>query len=63
MPLAINTRGVLASRLCYPADEFYLKAQWPMPDADYYGEFDQLENGVGLLASLENEIDFELQRS
>ncbi len=51
----------LGSRLCYPADEFYLKAQWPMPDADYYGEFDQLENGVGLFASLENEIDFELQ--
>ena len=36
------------SRRVYVSDEFYLLAQRQMPDADYYGEFLQLENGVGL---------------
>lgn len=49
------------SRICYPADEFYLQAGLPLPAPDYYGEFDQLENGVGLFASMESEIDWELQ--
>ncbi len=43
-------------RIAYPADEFYLKAGIPIPDADYYGEFAQLENGVGLWASLKEEF-------
>ena len=43
-------------RVAYPSDEFFLKAQRPLPPASYYGEFDQLENGVGLLALLEDEF-------
>lgn len=37
-------------RLFYAADEFYIKAERPIPPADFYGEFNQLENGVGMLA-------------
>lgn len=37
-------------RLFYAADEFYLKAERPIPPAEFYGEFNQLENGVGMLA-------------
>ncbi|MBC8570941.1 DUF512 domain-containing protein [Zongyangia hominis] len=48
------------SRICYPSDEFYLQANLPLPGPDYYGDFDQLENGVGLFASLESEIDWEI---
>lgn len=36
--------------IAYPADEFFLKAQLPVPPSDFYGDFCQLENGVGLWA-------------
>ena len=39
------------SRLFFPADEFYLKAGAAIPPADFYEDFPQLENGVGLWAS------------
>lgn len=42
--------------LAYASDEFYLLAQRPLPDADYYGEFSQLDNGVGVCALLEDEF-------
>ncbi len=44
------------NRVCYAADEFYLKAERPIPDAAFYGDFDQLENGVGLIANLKQEF-------
>ncbi len=40
------------SRRVYASDEFYLLSKRPMPSADYYGEFLQLENGVGLWSLL-----------
>lgn len=43
-------------RLAYPADEFFLKAGIPIPDGEYYGEYNQLENGVGLLSLLREEL-------
>ncbi len=39
-------------RVVYPADEFFLLADIPIPDSDYYGAFDQYENGVGMWAYL-----------
>lgn len=44
-------------RICYAADEFYLKAERPIPPAEFYGDFDQLENGVGLMANLKQEFE------
>lgn len=38
------------SKLAYPSDEFFLTAGRPIPDASYYGDFPQLENGVGAFA-------------
>ncbi|SDM89399.1 DUF512 domain-containing protein [Acetanaerobacterium elongatum] len=49
------------TRLAYPADEFFIKAQLPIPDADYYEEFAQLDNGVGLIASLREDFRLELE--
>lgn len=43
-------------RVAYPSDEFFLLAGRPIPEAGYYGEFAQLENGVGLLSLLEDEF-------
>ena len=42
--------------IAYAADEFYLKAGRPIPPEEYYGSFPQLENGVGMWRSFENEF-------
>lgn len=42
-------------RRIYAADEFYLLAERELPQADYYGDFLQLENGVGLWSLLRSE--------
>lgn len=52
--MALIKRG---SRLFYASDEFYLKAGIPLPDFTEYDEFPQLENGVGMIRLLENEVD------
>ena len=44
------------TRLVFPSDEFYLTAKRPLPDADYYEEYPQYENGVGMLRSLIDEF-------
>jgi putative radical SAM enzyme (TIGR03279 family) len=46
---ALNERG---DRWVYGSDELYLLAHRPLPDAEFYGEFPQIENGVGAVASL-----------
>ncbi len=44
------------TRLVYAADEFYLKAGRSIPDSDYYEDYPQLENGVGMLRSFSDEF-------
>ena len=44
------------SRQFFAADEFYLKSARPIPDADYYEDYPQIENGVGLLRSFSDEF-------
>ena len=46
----------IGTRLVYPADEFYLKAEREIPGAEYYEEYSQLENGVGMLRLFEDEL-------
>lgn len=36
----------------FGSDELYLLAGRPLPAADFYGEFEQVENGVGAVAAL-----------
>lgn len=43
-------------RVGYPADEFFLLAERPIPEPEYYGEFANLENGVGLIANTKLEF-------
>ena len=40
------------SRFIYPADEFFLLADQPIPPQNYYEDFPQVENGVGMLRQL-----------
>ncbi len=44
------------TRLFYAADEFYLKAERPLPKTDYYEDYPQIENGVGMLRSLSDDV-------
>ncbi|HXF96967.1 MAG TPA: DUF512 domain-containing protein [Gemmatimonadales bacterium] len=41
---------------CFGADELYLRAGEPLPPAEWYGDFDQRENGVGAVRYLESRI-------
>ncbi len=57
------------SRRVYASDEFYLLSGREMPSAEYYGEFLQLENGVGLWSLMLEEasnaivdIDYKLEK-
>ncbi|MBE7015641.1 MAG: DUF512 domain-containing protein [Ruminococcaceae bacterium] len=43
--------------LIYAADEFYINAKLPVPNAQHYDGFPQIENGVGLIASMQEEFD------
>lgn len=43
-------------RFVYPSDEFFVKGEIPVPDEEYYDGFPQIENGVGMLTSFENEF-------
>jgi len=43
--------------LVYAADEFYINAKLPVPDSSHYDGFPQIENGVGLIASMQDEFD------
>lgn len=49
------------TRLFYCADELYLKAGLPLPEDDYYEEYSQIQNGVGMITSLETEFRTELK--
>ena len=48
-------------RIFFCADELYIRAGLPLPDADYYEGFAQLEDGVGLIASLCEEFGFAME--
>lgn len=43
------------SRIFWCSDEFYLQGEKPLPEDDYFEEYTQLENGVGMLRLLETE--------
>ena len=44
------------TRFVYCADEFYLKAERELPPADFFEDFAQYENGVGMLSLFEKEF-------
>lgn len=44
-------------RGCYPSDEFYVLADQPVPCEEFYDGYPQIENGVGLMRSLQTELE------
>jgi putative radical SAM enzyme (TIGR03279 family) len=61
---ALATVGDFATRAvadrgmpwCYGADDLYLQADMPLPPAEWYGDFEQRENGVGAVRYLQTRI-------
>lgn len=49
------------SRTVFPSDEFFLIAERELPDFDYYEDFSQYENGVGMLRSITDEFEKALE--
>ena len=50
----------LGTRLFYPADEFYVSAGIDVPNNEFYEEYAQIENGVGMIRSFDFEFMDEL---
>ena len=45
---------------CWCSDEYYVKAGLAPREYAYYGDFEQIENGVGLFAEFYDNVDYEL---
>ena len=56
--MCLKTRG---KRIAYAADELYIKAGYDIPDASFYGDFEAIENGIGLIAMLKEDLLEELE--
>ena len=50
---ALHERG---DRWVFGSDELYLLSDHPLPAAEHYGDFAQIENGVGSVASLRERV-------
>ncbi|HEY9426788.1 MAG TPA: DUF512 domain-containing protein [Gemmatimonadaceae bacterium] len=50
---ALRERG---DRWVYGSDELYLLSRCELPDAEHYGDFPQIENGVGAVAHLRSRV-------
>ena len=48
------------TRLIFPADELYIKSGLPLPPDEFYEDYAQIENGVGMIRSMATEFSFEL---
>jgi len=61
----VNTYGnwclkKYGTRIFYCSDEFYVRAGLPLPTEEFYEDYSQIENGVGMLTSMKAEFDMEL---
>ena len=49
------------SRIFFCGDELYIKSNTPLHDEEYYEGYPQIENGVGMIASMQGEFDYALE--
>ncbi|BCN31311.1 DUF512 domain-containing protein [Anaeromicropila herbilytica] len=49
------------TRFVHASDEWYITANLPIPEASYYEGYGQIENGVGMVRSLIDEVDEALE--
>ncbi len=53
---AARARAARGETWAFGADELYLRARLPLPPEETYGDFDQVENGVGSVRYLQRRI-------
>lgn len=56
-PFQQECRETLGTTFAFPSDEFYCLAGREIPSEDWYENYPQIENGVGLLRKMESEIE------
>ena len=55
--------SLLKTNIITPADEFYFKAKLPLPSEDFYSDYPQIENGVGVTAKFLAEIKSSVKKA
>ena len=58
---ALLCKKEYGSSIFYCGDEMYLKAGLDIPSPEYYEDFSQIENGVGMIASMKEEFEWALE--
>jgi putative radical SAM enzyme (TIGR03279 family) len=53
---AARARTARGTSWVFGSDELYLLAGFPLPDAEHYEDFAQIENGIGAVASLRQRV-------
>lgn len=48
-------------RIFFPGDEFYLLAERKIPSPDFYEDFSALEDGIGMIAYLTDDVGWKLE--
>jgi putative radical SAM enzyme (TIGR03279 family) len=56
LPFQAECRERLGTTFAFPSDEFFCLSGRPVPSASWYEGYSQIENGVGMLAKLEEEL-------
>lgn len=49
------------SRIFFPGDEFYLLAEREIPSPEFYEDFSALEDGIGMIAYLTDDVGWKLE--
>ena len=60
---AAKCKDYYGEYIFYCGDEFYIEGGLELPDGKYYGEYKQIENGVGMVSSMKDEFDDALASS
>ena len=60
-PLQTQYLDRFGTRLVFLSDEWYLTAKRPLPPPEAYEDYDQIENGVGLLRMFEEDFRYAIE--
>jgi putative radical SAM enzyme (TIGR03279 family) len=61
-PLQREFKKTLGTRFAFLGDEIYLRAGRRIPSRKHYGDYPQIEDGIGMVRSLDNEFNSLLHR-
>jgi putative radical SAM enzyme (TIGR03279 family) len=56
MPLQREFRSRLGTTFAFLGDEIYLRAGRPVPSRKHYGDYPQIEDGIGMVRAFDNEF-------